>query len=167
MTNTNTATASFTVTHARYLASKIAADLRQMKLFYNQPSDKQIEDYISEVIVLLLGGHLASVTYGFKRGDDWVIALRYTAEQSGILINDDKSGRVTPGVDVSNAYWYSFLIYSNSYSNLSSLEREKLEAQLPFKRSGADEPKISGLWTNDKSYSNGGVSIQRGTFNRS
>lgn len=35
-----TTTSTFTLTNARYLASKIAADLRQLRSFYGRPSSR-------------------------------------------------------------------------------------------------------------------------------
>ncbi len=45
---------TFTKTHAVYLASKVAADLKQMQLFYGKPSDESIEAYINEIVLLLV-----------------------------------------------------------------------------------------------------------------
>lgn len=164
MTTSFTISSTFTRTHASYLASKIAADLFQMQLFYGRPSDKEVEDYLGEAIILLLGGYLESVAYGFKRQDNWMIALKYTAYSGGILRNDDRSGRVTPGVDISGAAWYSFLTYSQEFHNLLPAEREQIRKQLPINRTNGEEPKSNGSSSSDKSYSNGGVSLQRQTL---
>lgn len=163
MTTTYTTSSTFTRTHARYLASKIASDLRQLQLFYHQPSDKQIENYLQEAVVLLHGGYLESVSYGFKRGDEWVVALKYNVQTSGIL-SDDRSGRVAPGANVTGADWYSFLTYTPSFSRLTLEQRRRVEALLPFTRSYGEEPKATGVWTADKSYSSGGVGLQRRMF---
>jgi len=165
-THTLSSTATFTVTHAKYLASKLAADLRQMQLFYGTPSDKQIEDYVTEVVVLLLGGYFASVSYGFRSGGQWVMVIKYDAVTGGVLLSDDRAGRVRPGVNVSSATWYSFLTYSNKFLLLSNAEREEIKARLPFARGSAEEPRIGGAWTADRSYSNGGVSVQRQMYAR-
>lgn len=167
MTTTYTTSSTFTRTHARYLASKIAADLFQMQLFYGRPNDKEIEDYLDEAVILLLSGCLDSVTYGFRRGDGWVIALQYTASVHGLVANDDRSGGVTPGVDISGTNWGSFLCYSSKWSNLLREERLELMALLPISRAGGAEPKTSGAWTPDRSYSNGGVALQRRSFAQS
>ena len=63
MSTTYTTSSTFTRTNARYLASKVAADLRQMRLFYGRPSDGEIDDYNTELIELLVGGYLDSVDY--------------------------------------------------------------------------------------------------------
>ena len=52
MTYSYTTTSTFTRTHAIYLASKVAADLRQMQLFYGRPSNENIEAYIEELAIL-------------------------------------------------------------------------------------------------------------------
>lgn len=163
-TYTRSSTSSFTITHARYLASKLAADLRQMQLFYGKPSDSQIDSYITEVVILLLAGCLASVSYGFKRDRQWVLVLKYDARSGGILLPDDRAGRVMPGKNVYGASWYSFLTYSSKFDYLSQEERKRLESQLPFRRSGGVEPTVSGAWISDKSYSSGTVSLQRNFY---
>lgn len=166
-TYTTSSTSSFTVTHARYLASKIAADLRQMQLFYGSPRDSEIDDYITETVVLLLSGYLANVTYGFRRGDQWLIALKYNAHTSGLLLSDDRAGRVRPGVEVSGATWCSFLEHSLAYHLASDVERQRIEDLLPFSRTAGEEPRVSGIWISDKSYSSGGVSLQRNMYSQS
>lgn len=166
-TYTTSSTSSFTVTHARYLASKMAADLRQMQLFYGKPSDSQIADFITEAVVLLLNGYLEKVTYGFKRDDQWVVALRYNAHTSGVLLADDRAGRVVPGMNISGASWCSFLEHSLAFLLLSDADQQRIEDQLPLKRTVADEPGVSGSWASDKSYSSGGVSLQRQMYSQS
>lgn len=163
LTNTST----FTRTHASYLASKIAGDLRQMHLFYGRPDDNEIDAYLEEVIILLLNSYLGSVAYGFKNGDEWVIALKYSVGRDGIITSDDRSGRVTPGIDVSGAHWYSFLTYSATYSVAPISEREKVMALISIKRTDGQEPRAGGAWTSDKTYSNGGVSLSRQSFSKS
>jgi len=159
-----TNTSTFTLTHARCLASKIAADLYQMQIFYGKPTDKEIEEYLEEVIILLLNNYLGSVTYGFKKGENWVIALKYSAGINGVVTTDDRSGRVTPGVNISGANWYSFLNYSATYFSAPSAERDKVMTSVPINRTNGEEPRIGGMWNADKTYSNGGVSLNRHSF---
>lgn len=155
---------TFTVTHARHMAAKVATDLRRMQRFYGKPSDVLIEQYEAELIVLLKAGYLGEVTYGFKRGDDWIEpTLRYTA---GDLIgsgSDDDPGRVRQGRDVSGASFYSYLTYSSKYHNASSADRESALKDMPFARGSASEPGISGYLDNDKIYSAGGRALNRAT----
>ena len=46
-------TATFTITHARHIAAKVATDLKRMQRFYGEPSDIRIKNYETEVIELL------------------------------------------------------------------------------------------------------------------
>jgi len=165
MTTTHTFSSTFTITHAKYLASKIASDLLQMQLFYGQPSDSKINNYIEEVVILLLGGYLESVDYGFRRDGNWMVALRYVVRSDGSLMDDSRSGRVPPGVNIAGASWYSYLIKNTKFSYLSQGERTKIEQSLPISRTAGEELKITnGAWSTDRSYSSGGVGMQRHTF---
>lgn len=155
-------TLTFTVTHARHLAAKVATDLRRMQRFYGYPSDIKIEEFEAELIVLLKAGYLDEVTYGFKRGNDWIEpTLRYTAVDLVGSGTDDDPGRVRQGRDISGASFYSFLTYSAKYLNASAAERESSLKDLPFKRGGAPAPGISGYLESDKSYSAGGRALNR------
>ncbi len=40
---TITESQTFTITHARHMAAKVATDLRRLRSFYGKPSDKEIE----------------------------------------------------------------------------------------------------------------------------
>ena len=165
MTTTHTFSSTFTITHAKYLASKIASDLLQMQLFYGQPSDSKIDNYIEEVVILLLGGYLKSVDYGFQKDSKWVIALRYDVRSDGSIADDSRSGRVPPGVNISGASWYSYLCKSTPFWRLSQGERTKIEQSLPILRTAGTELKTTnGAWSTDRSYSSGGVGMQRHTF---
>jgi len=165
MTTTHTFSSTFTITHARYLASKIASDLLQMQLFYGQPSDTRIDNYIEEAVILLLGGYLKSVDYGLRRDGKWVIALRYVVRSDGSLMDDSRSGRVPPGVNVAGTSWYSYLRKNTKFLLLSPSEQNKIERSLPVQRTAGEEPKtINGTWSTDRSYSSGGVGVQRHTF---
>lgn len=157
---------SFTRTHARYLASKVAADLRQMQLFYRKPSDAEINDYLEELTELLVGGYLASVDYGFRRNNGWVVALSYSVRTDGTLTADDRAGRVPVGVDVVGASWYSHLRYSSKWWGLSQSERDKVKNAIPVKRGDAAEPSVGtgNVWVEDKVYTSSGTSFTRRTL---
>lgn len=169
MTTTYTTTRSFTETNAKDLASDVATDLYLMQLYYDEPSNEKISNYIVELVVLLLGdnvrGYLSSVVYGFKKNNKWTIALRYTADYYGNITRDDRSGRVPPNVDISGAKWGSFLTTNSHFSELSSSEKKRVEDSIPVNRSAGDEPgTVDGVWENDKTYSSGGVAMQRRVF---
>src|SRR5438552_14819451 len=105
MASTYTRTATFTRSSARYIVSKVAADLKLMQRFYGHPSDDWIDAYIAEVVELLVVRGLGTITYGFKRNGAWVVALRYVASMDGNLTADDRAGRVLPGVDITGGSW--------------------------------------------------------------
>jgi Bacterial HORMA domain family 1 len=83
--------ASFTVTHARHMAAKVATDLKRMQRLYGAPSDLSIADFEAELIDLMKASYLGTVTYGFRRDGAWIVpTLRYTAQDlSGAAANDD------------------------------------------------------------------------------
>ena len=77
---TVTDTTTFTRTHARHIAAKIATDLKRMQRFYGEPSNSQIADYESEAVEFLKEGLLDTVTYGFRLNGNWIEpTLFYTA----------------------------------------------------------------------------------------
>lgn len=156
-------TTTFTLTHARHMAAKVATDLKRLQRFYGSPSDLDINQYETEVIELLKAGYLRKVAYGFMRNGNWIEpTLQYTARDlSGVSANDDDPGRIRPGMDVSNATFYSFLTYNSAWNNLSQAEREAFENHLPFKRGGASEPGVTGYLNSDRTYSSGGRALDR------
>jgi hypothetical protein len=165
---TTSASSTFTVTHARHMAAKIAADLKRMQRFYGAPSDTDIATYEAEVVELLKAGYLGTVTYGYKRNDNWIEpTLRYSAKDlAGTGANDDDPGKVRPGADVSGASFYNYLTYSAAWWSLTSEQQEAFKKTLPFQRSGAAEPGISGYLISDHTYSAGGKALDRFSIRR-
>lgn len=165
MTSSLTFTQSdtFTITHARHMAAKVATDLKRVQRFYGSPSDDDIADYEAELIEFLKVGAVAVVTYGFRRHGDWIEPmLRYTAHDlAGAAANDDDPGKVRPGADITGAVFYSYLSYSPAWNQLSEQQREAVRVRLPFRRGGASEPGINGHLTPDRTYSAGGRALQR------
>ncbi|HEV2362234.1 MAG TPA: hypothetical protein VGS21_11070 [Acidimicrobiales bacterium] len=168
MTSTFTTSKTFTITHARYITSKVAADLRQLQIFYGSPDNDRIAAFAEEAAILLRDGYLDRVDYGFKRnvsflGEKWVLLLRYTA-RNGVLA-DDHAGRVPPGVDVSRARFSSFLSYSTKFVLLPRAEQARIEADLPISRSPANESGfVSGTWGGERTYSSSGEGLGRSVF---
>jgi hypothetical protein len=154
---------SFTVTHARHMAAKVATDLKRMQRLYGSPSDIDIANYETEVVELLKAGYLGTVTHGFRRDDKWIApTLRYTARDlAGMAANDEDPGRVAAGADISNAKFHSYLTHSAKWRQLSPEERTAFERALPFVRSGAAEPGVNGYFGSDRVYSAGGQSLNR------
>lgn len=160
-----TETATFTVTHARHMAAKVATDLKRMQRFYGSPSDTSIAEFEAEATEMLRGGYLATVTYGFKKNGNWIEpTLRYTARDlAGASANDDDPGRVRPGADISGASFHSYINYTSAWFRLSEAERTAFQRGLPFSRAGAAEPGISGYLASDRTYSSGGKALDRAT----
>ncbi|MAZ87929.1 MAG: hypothetical protein CL693_09805 [Cellvibrionaceae bacterium] len=158
---TTTESTTFTVTHARHIAAKVATDLKRMQRFYDKPSNRAIDDYEKEVTEFLKHGYLKKVTYGFQRNGNWIEpTLMYTAQELGMASNDDP-GKIRPGKDISGANFKSYLEYSSSWWSLSDSEKEQFRGNVPVQRNGTDEPGIDGYLDSDKTYSSGGKSLSR------
>lgn len=154
---------TFTVTHARHMAAKVATDLKRMQRLYGKPSDAAIADYEEEVIQLVKQGLLGAVSYGFRRDGDWIEPMvRYTARDlAGGSANDDDPGRIRPGKDVSGASFYSYLTYSPAWDELTDAQKTAVKGGLPFTRGGASEPGVNGYMVSDRTYSSGGRALDR------
>lgn len=154
---------TFTITHARHIAAKLATDLKRLQRFYGVPSDFRIAEFQAEAIELLKGGYLGTVAYGFRRDGDWIEpTLKYTAQDllSGVGSDDDPGG-VRPSRDTAGASFYSYLTYSAAWDALSDAERQAIEARLPFQRGGAPAPGVKGYFLDDRVYSAGGRALSR------
>jgi len=154
---------TFTITHARHLAAKVATDLKRMQRMYGLPSDADIATYETEVVELLRNGYLDAVTYGFRRDSQWIEpTLRYTARDMQSGLDDDDPGKIPPGKNVSGASFYSYLTYSSVYLALTSAAQDSFKQSLPFQRTGAPQPTVAnGYFSDDRSYSSGGRSLAR------
>lgn len=157
---------TFTLTHAKNLAAKVATDLMRIQRFYGSPSDHSIDEYEAEIIALLKAGYLRTVTYGYRRNDAWIQpTIRYTAQDlADTAANDDDPGRIKPGADVSGARFYSYLTYSSAWDKLSEDEKDSFKSTLPFKRGGAPEPSATGYFSDDRTYSSGGRALNRSSM---
>ena len=162
---TNSDSYSFTVTHAKHLAAKVATDLKRIQRFYpTSLSDVEIADYEQELINLLKAGYLERVTYGYKKDGEWIKpTLRYTAQElaDSYYTTDDDPGKIRPGYAVSGAYFTSYLSYNSRWWRLSSEERHAFKQSLPFYRSSGDEPGANGYWQSDLTYTSGSRSLNR------
>ncbi|MCM8597576.1 MAG: hypothetical protein NFW04_02790 [Candidatus Accumulibacter sp.] len=156
-------TATFTLTHAKHMAAKFAADLKRLQRFYGQPNDTDIAKYEAEVIELLKNGYLGTLTIGFKRDNSWVEpTLRYTAHDlAGAAANDDDPGRVRPGANIAGALFHNYLTYSTAWNVLSATEQDAFKKRMPFYRTGATEPTVNGYLAEDRIYSSGGRALRR------
>lgn len=157
-------TTTFTVTHARHMAAKVATDLKRIQRLYNgAPTDQSVAEYEAEVIELLKAGYLGTVTYGFRRDGNWIEpTLRYTARDlAGVSANDDEPGKIRACANIDGAVFYSYLTYSAAWDELSEAEKHAFKTRMPFYRGGAPEPGINGYLTDDRTYSSGGRALNR------
>jgi len=162
---TTSGTETFTIAHAREIASRVATDLKRVQRFYGAPSDAWIDAYEAELIHLLKNDVVGSVVYGYKRNEKWTAAtLRYTALPGGVLSTNDDPGKILPGVDISGATFSSFLTYNARWIKLSAGDRAAIEKGCPFQRSEGVAPSLeAGYWVDDHKYTAGGRGLGRST----
>ena len=170
---TTSNTETFTVTHARHIAAKVATDLKRLQRFYGKwapgLTDGKIDDFQVELIEYLAAGYLSNVAYGFRRNGHWVEpTLRYTAYYLSRTVDmrDNAPGAVYPGEDVSGASFYSFLTTSQSWSSASFHDQEKFLRRLPFQRGTGQAPGLDGYCDQDRTYSAGGRALGRFSLRR-
>jgi len=156
---------TFTLTNAKYLASKIATDLKRIQRFYGYPTDKQISDYEAEITELLKEGYLDNITYGFRRNGIWIKpTIKYDSIELSSGNTDDDPGKIVVGADISNATFGSFLCKNRKFDNLSQTERDSFLKKLPIQRSDGSNPQSDGYFSNDLTYGSGGRSINRSSL---
>lgn len=163
---TNSNTQTFTLTHAKELASKVSTDLKRIQRFYGSPTDAEITAYEQELIAYLKAGLLDQVTYGFRKNGDFIEpTLNYKAKDlAGMYSADDDPGKIRPGADISGAIFGSFLEQNGKYSDMSSTERSNFNATLPIQRGESANPGINGYMSSDKSYAAGGMALNRSSL---
>ena len=163
---TITDTTTFTRTHARHIAAKVATDLKRMQRFYGEPSDNWIDAFEAEAVEFLKGGLLDKVAYGFRRNGGWIEpTLIYTSRDlMGIAASDDDPGRVRPNAQISGASFHSYLTYNSTWNQLTREQREDFAKRLPFQRTEGAEPGVSGYWSRDLTYSAGGRALDRASL---
>lgn len=164
MSFTTTATESFTRTHARYIASKIGGDLRQLMRYYGQPAESEIEDYITEITEMLAARCLASFEAGFKRDGKRVVSLLYRVRSDG-TVDDTGAGGVYARADISGGSWFTFRVTNATYDALSPVDRQALDDRIPVDRTPGSAPTDgAGYWVSDRSYAAGGTGAARQSF---
>lgn len=165
MSNSHTRTTTFTIAHARELASRVSADLHLCSLYYGGPTESGIRDYLEELAQLLKGGYVSEYEFGFKKDGKRVVCFKYTVDENGVLATDDSPGRVFARADVSGASFYNYMWRSAAWTALSQAERDNIDEGLPFKRTSCAAPSDGdGYWISDRNYHAGGRSLSRQTF---
>jgi hypothetical protein len=166
MSTTYTRSSSFTITHARHLSSKVAADMHLCAAYYDKPSESLIANYAEELAVLLRDGYVAKYEFGFKKNDRRFLSWQYTVLADGSLASDDRAGKLLSSIDVAGGTFFNYLWHSDKWWSLTKSEREATEGSLPISRTSGDPPADGlGYWiSQDRSYSSGGTALGRATF---
>jgi len=165
ISSTGTNERTFSITDARKVASKIAADLDLFRIYHGRPSAQEVTNFAEEAALLLAARYLKSIEYGFRRNGRTVIALKYIARSDGTLTADDRPGRVYIEVDVSDAVWYSYLEHSDSFFKRDQAERDRFTATLPVQRTSASAPQRgNGYWEQTRIYSSNREGVVRHVF---
>ena len=165
-TFSTTTSNTFTLTHAKRIASKVATDLMRFRRYYGKPALSSIDEYEEELVVLLKHDVLKEVAYGFRKNGKWITAIKYQAID-GQLIADDNPGSLRAVSESQGATFYSFLSYNAKWDRLTTAEKDGIRKQLPFKRGTATEPTVDGgYWVEDLAYSAGGRGLRRSKIKR-
>jgi hypothetical protein len=156
---------TFTITHARHIASRIAADLDLFSRFYGYPDRALIPDYLEEIARHLAKGYMETFEIGFEvAGREVVVGLWYEVRADGTL-SDNRAGDLPLYVDTSGATPFNYMTYSTAWWRLTDTERAAFKASMPVQRTSAPEPQHNlGAWSTSRSYASGGVGVQRRNF---
>ncbi|MFD9534986.1 hypothetical protein [Streptomyces sp. NPDC060010] len=160
------ASASFTISDARYVGGRIGADLRLLHNLYGKPDLDSIENYVEEVAVLLNRGFLDTVDYGFRDTgtNAWRLRLRYKATVGGQL-TDSRPGSFPDPVDLTGYGFYSFLTYSSAFLLLTSSEQTGVKEALPISRTTGTAPSaLAGTTTTGHGYARNGAGVYRDVY---
>jgi hypothetical protein len=159
-------TYTVTDTAPRELAGKIASDIRQFSRYYGQPAEGDIRDYLDEIEALLRAGFLSTYTFGYRRGELWVMSYEYAVRQG--QLTGGRPGGIEPNLDIAGATYLNFLTYSDSWvDEQTDAERAAFRRKLRVQRRPMNEPSYSGgYWMVDRSYGADGTEITRRQFKR-
>ena len=165
-TFTITQSATFTVTHAKHLASKIAADMNACSRLHGRPALSTVERYNEELVELLRYGYLRRYEFGFKRNDQRVLSWCYDVDASGNISSDDRTGKMSAYIDLTGTIFFNFMWPSSKYYSLTSDEQSSFQGSHPVDRTSGEPPRDgAGYWTStEKNYSAGGTGVSRRSF---
>ena len=164
-TMTRTVSETWSLTYAKYLSSKVTSDMWRSSQTYGLPTQDQINNYGTELALLLRDGYVAAYEFGFQKDNQRVISWRYTVDGSGNITTDDRPGRIVSGANITDASFFNQLTHSDAWSKLSQEERDRIKDTLPVQRVTKDGPKDgNGYWQQDRTYSSNGVAMPRSTF---
>jgi len=157
---------TFTRTHARKLASKVASDMHQCNRLYGRgPSDAEIQAYMDELVAMLSGAYLLAYEFGFQTGSERrVVSWQYQVTASGQL-EGGRSGGLYATADLNGTSMFNVLTPSTEWRILSPGDKAKVNAEHAVTRTIGDGPVDgTGYWATSREYAAGGVSITRREF---
>lgn len=165
MTSSYSVSETFSISHARHISSRVAADMRQMSRYYNYPDEEKIDDFLEELAQYLVKGYLYSFEIGFKREGRRLFTLYYEVLSDGSL-SDSRAGGVPADIDLEGATPFNFLKQSDAFYRLTEAERIAFKEKLPVKRVFGEAPiDGKGRWvTEDRSYAAAGTGLRRRRF---
>src|SRR5579871_3535466 len=107
MTYSTTTTTTFTITHARYLSSKVAADMHICAQYYGDPSEARIRDFAEELAQYINEGYIREYEFGYQKNGKRIVSWRYKIDENGNITTDDRAGKVVPYVDITGASFFN------------------------------------------------------------
>jgi hypothetical protein len=156
---------SFTIVHARKLASKVAADMHLCAQYYGNPSEDYIRRFAEELAQYLNAGYIEEYEFGYLRNKRRVVSWRYKVDENGVLTADDRAGKVAPYVDITGATFFNYLTWNSRFLRLSAAQQARFRKDLPLQRTDGEPPSDGlGYWTTDRNYYSGGRGLNRQTF---
>ena len=156
-----------TITHAERIAVYIKTDLKRLQIqgCFGNPTDKTIEQYEKEIIILLKRGFLYRVFYGFKNNEKWnpEWTLVYTVDSSGVLYGNDDPGGIRFGGNPTGNF-YSYLEYNDHWRHLAQNDKEKVKQEIQnvagFSRVSVENHKVT-LSEVNRNYESGNHAVRR------
>jgi hypothetical protein len=165
MTFSVTTSSTFSIIHARYLSSKVAADMHLCAQYYGKPTEARVREYAEELAQYLNAGYLQEYEFGYKKDGKRIVCWRYKVDANGHLTTDDRAGKIVPYVDVTGAVFFNFLTQNSRFLHLSVEHQARFESNLPLQRTGGQPPSDgAGYWMSDRNYFSGGCGLNRLTF---
>ena len=164
--HTQSASQTFTLSHAKYLAGKVLADMDRCRQIYGKPLYSKLADYQEELIQLLRNGYIETYEFGFEdSGETRVVSWKYWVQFGDLVGGNDRPGSIYRRADIAQASFFNFVTWTTKWWELSDAEREAVESSLPFRRGVGNERKDGhGYWKDDKGYSSTGCLVTRKTF---
>ena len=103
MSYSYTRSSTFTIVHARYLSSKVAADMHLCAQYYGQPSEQRIREFAEELAQYLNEGYVLEYEFGYQKDDKRIGSWHYKVDEHGSITTDDRAGKVAPYMDSTDA----------------------------------------------------------------